>query len=72
MTVLVFGAGGQIGQELLRSLSGRVVCAVTRSGRLPNGVGVCRRILVSPETLRALAYGAAASAGGECGCLYGG
>ncbi|WCF28525.1 dTDP-4-dehydrorhamnose reductase [Xylella fastidiosa] len=54
MTVLVFGAGGQIGQELLRSLSGRVVCAVTRSGRLPNGVGCVQADFGQPETLRAL------------------
>ncbi|MDD0945802.1 NAD(P)-dependent oxidoreductase, partial [Xylella fastidiosa subsp. multiplex] len=54
MTVLVFGAGGQIGQELLRSLSGRVVCAVTRSGRLPNGRGCVQADFGQPETLRPL------------------
>ncbi|HHW4679546.1 MAG TPA: dTDP-4-dehydrorhamnose reductase [Xylella sp.] len=54
MTVLVFGASGQIGQELLRSLSGRVVCAVTRCGQLPNGTPCMQADFDRPETLRLL------------------
>ncbi|HHW4680145.1 MAG TPA: dTDP-4-dehydrorhamnose reductase, partial [Xylella taiwanensis] len=54
MTVLVFGASGQIGQALLRSLTGRVVCAVTRSGRLPNGAVCVQADFDRPEILRPL------------------
>nr|WP_201745768.1 dTDP-4-dehydrorhamnose reductase [Xylella taiwanensis] len=51
---MVFGAGGQIGQALLRSLTGRVVCAVTRSGRLPHGTVCVQADFERPETLRPL------------------
>ncbi|MBB4127941.1 dTDP-4-dehydrorhamnose reductase [Xanthomonas translucens] len=55
MTTLVFGANGQVGQELLRALgaSGPLL-ATTRSGRLPDGSACETADLDQPQTLGAL------------------
>lgn len=55
MTVLLFGANGQVGQELLRSLAphGPIV-ATTRSGTLANGVPCEVADFDQPESLVAL------------------
>ncbi len=54
MTVLVFGAGGQIGQELLRSLSGRVVCRHAQ-WTVAEWKGCVQADFGQPETLRRIA-----------------
>ena len=55
MTVLVFGANGQVGQELLRALAplGRVI-ATTRSGKLADGSECEAADFNQPEILPAL------------------
>ena len=55
MTVLVFGGNGQVGQELLRTLSplGEVV-ATTRSGTLPDGSACEVADFNQPDSLPAL------------------
>lgn len=52
MTTLVFGAGGQVGQELLRALppAGRVVGA-TRRGVLPNGEACLAADFADPDAV---------------------
>ncbi|UKE72766.1 dTDP-4-dehydrorhamnose reductase [Xanthomonas graminis] len=55
MTTLVFGASGQVGQELLRALRARgPVLATTRSGRLPDGSACETADFDQPHTLGAL------------------
>ncbi|KAB7768015.1 MULTISPECIES: dTDP-4-dehydrorhamnose reductase [unclassified Xanthomonas] len=54
MSVLVIGGNGQVGQELLRVLSGSRVLATTRSGLLADGSACLRADLEKPEQLVAL------------------
>ncbi|PPU94123.1 dTDP-4-dehydrorhamnose reductase [Xanthomonas albilineans] len=55
MTVLVFGANGQVGQELLRALAAQgPVLATTRSGRLPDGRACERTDFDRPQDLGGL------------------
>lgn len=55
MTILLFGANGQVGQELLRALAplGKVV-ATTRSGVLPDGSACETADFGQPDSLPAL------------------
>jgi dTDP-4-dehydrorhamnose reductase len=54
-TVLLFGANGQVGQELLRALSpSATVLATTRSGHLADGAPCEIADFDQPETLKAL------------------
>ena len=55
MTILLFGANGQVGQELLRALAplGKVV-ATTRSGVLPDGSACETADFGQPDSLQAL------------------
>lgn len=55
MTTLVFGANGQVGTELLRTLAANgAVQATTRSGRLPDGSACETADFDAPEALPAL------------------
>ncbi|MCC4595781.1 dTDP-4-dehydrorhamnose reductase [Xanthomonas campestris pv. phormiicola] len=55
MTTLVFGANGQVGQELLRALARHgPLLATTRSGRLPDGSACEIADFDQPQTLSAL------------------
>lgn len=54
MKVLVFGANGQVGQELLRALDGHEVVATTRSGALPDGRACERADFADPASLTGL------------------
>jgi dTDP-4-dehydrorhamnose reductase len=55
VTTLVFGANGQVGQELLRALAGHgPVVATTRSGRLPDDSACETADFDQPQTLSAL------------------
>ncbi|QCO67094.1 dTDP-4-dehydrorhamnose reductase [Luteimonas yindakuii] len=55
MTVMVFGANGQVGTELLRALSGAgPVLATTRHGELPSGRTCLQADFADPESTIAL------------------
>lgn len=55
MTIVLFGAAGQVGQELLRSLGPLV--AVTRSGHLPGGEDCEKADFEEPSALSAILDG---------------
>jgi len=55
MTILVFGGNGQLGQELLRALTGSgEIVATTRSGQIADGTACEVADFDKPETLPAL------------------